>query len=149
MTINREEIRNDSIVREIDGKILIFAKEVAIQLHPQHTDRWTDQNTYQDVEGSLVAVDFNDWPNHNMYLEVVGKTDSGTGFWDLYNITDSGIVTGSEISTVSTTSVRLRSSALPKLTGTKTFKLRHKIVGGGGGDFVNSVMSRILFRADI
>lgn len=149
MTITREEIRDDSIVREIDGKILIFAKEVPIQLHPQHTDRWTSNSSYTDVEGSLVEINFNDWPNHTMYLEVVGFTDAGTGFWDLYNITDSGIVTSSEISTTSTSSVRVRSSALGKLTGTKTFKLRHKIVGGGGGDLVNSVMSRVLFRADI
>lgn len=152
MTISsRETIRQDSIIREIDGKALVFAKEVSIQLHPQHTDRWTDSATYVDVVGSLIEINFDDWPNHAMHLEVVGfigDTAADTAYWRLYNITDSAAVASSELTSTSATSERKRTSALAKLAGTKTFKLQHKSVGGVG-DFVNTVMSRIIFRADI
>ena len=152
MSVDTEEtVRGDSIARELNGKILIFAKEVPIQLHPQHTDRWTNSTSYVDVVGSLVEIDFNDWPNHTMYMEIVGfigDTHADTAYWQLYNTTDSVAVADSELNTTSATSTRLRTGALAKLTGTKRFKLQHKSVGGVG-DYTNSVMSRILFRADV
>lgn len=151
MTISiRALVRGDSIIREMGGKSLTYAKEVPFQGHPQWDNSWTTNSTYTDITGSLIELDFNDWPNHAMYLEMIGKTDMGTGYWRLYNITDSGAVSNSEISTTSTSAVRIRSSALPKLTQTKSFKIQHKIEGGDGtNDFVNSIMSKVIFRADI
>lgn len=141
----------DALTADDDQLILSpdfrFARETWLPLHPQWDNSWTTSTSYQAVSGSFAAVDFDDWQTHNIYLEVIGKVDGGTGFYHLYNITAAAIVANSEISTTSTTPVRLRSIALTKPTGINVFRLQHKLTGGGGGDFVNSVMSRIVFTA--
>lgn len=125
-----------------------FAKEVYLPLHPQWDNNWTAGSTYVDVEGSLAAINFDDWADHSWYFEMIGKVDGGTGYYRLYNITDGAEVDGSEITTTSTSFERIRSGSLTKPTGTKEFKIQHRQTGGGAGDLVNSAMSRSIFRID-
>lgn len=125
----------------------VFTREYAIQAHPQWTDSWTELATYQDVEGSFVEVTFSDFPDHEFYFEMVGKVDAGTGYWRLYNITDSEAVVGSEITSTSTIFERVRSSIITKPVGTKEFKIQHYLSGGDlATEFVNSGMSRVILR---
>ena len=115
-------------------------------MHPQWDNSWTASDTYVDVEGSINSIDFVDWLFHNWYFEMIGKTDGGTGSYKLVNTTLSADVTGSEITTTSTTIVRIRSGSMTKPTGVNTVKIQHKQTGGLGTDNVNSVMSRSVFR---
>lgn len=82
---------------------------------------------------------------------MVGFTDDGTGWWQLYNVTDGVVIAGSEISTTSTNSSApplITTGELTKPTGTKIIKIQHKQTGGGGSGLVNSVMSSHLFSFD-
>lgn len=126
-----------------------YVRETWLQMHPQWDNSWTNLNTYQDVSGALNSINFDDWPDHSWYFEMIGKTDAGTGYYQLYNVTTSSIVTGSEISTSSTVPIRLRSNSITKPSGTNVIKIQHKIVGGNGStEYVNSIMSRSVFRID-
>jgi len=115
---------------------------------PQWTDSWTTNSSFTDVTGSLFDVNFDDLTTGwNVYFDIVGKTDAGTGSWQLYNVDDSVVVGNSVISTTSTTPVNIRSSALTLPAGTKTLKVQHKIVGGNGTtQYVNSIMGKLVVR---
>jgi len=115
---------------------------------PQWDNSWTAANSYTDVIGSIFDVNFDDLKTGwNVYFDIVGKTDAGTGYWRLYNVDDSVVVGNSEISTSSTTPVNIRSGALVLPTGTKTLKVQHKIVGGDGStQYVNSIMGKLVVR---
>jgi hypothetical protein len=115
---------------------------------PQWTDSWTTSSSYTDVTGSIFDVNFDDLTaGWNVYFDIVGKTDAGTGYWQLYNADDSAIITGSEITTTSTSPVNMRSGALTLPSGTKTLKVQHKIVGGNGStQYVNSIMAKLVVR---
>lgn len=115
---------------------------------PQWTDSWTTNNTYTDVTGSIFDVNFDDLTTGwNVYFDLIGKTDAGTGYWQLYNADDSAVITGSELSSASTSPVNLRSGALTIPSGTKTLKVQHKIVGGDGStQYVNSIMAKLVVR---
>ena len=125
-----------------------FVKEVWLPMHPQWDNSWTQSDTYVDVTGALNTIDFADWPDHTWYFEMIGKTDDGTGSYQLYNNTTAAAVTGSEITTTSTSAVRIRSSACTKPTGANVIIIQHKQTGGGGTGYVNSIMSRSVFRID-
>lgn len=115
---------------------------------PQWTDSWTTNSAYTDVGGSIFDVNFDDLTTGwNVYFDVVGKTDAGTGYWQLYNADDSAAIAGSEISSSSTSAVNIRSGAITLPTGTKTLKVQHKIVGGNGTtEYVNSMMGKLVVR---
>lgn len=135
--------------KSIEERLLraVFTREYSIQGHPQWTDSWTVNSTYTNVEGSFIEITFSDFPDHEFYFEMIGKTDAGTGYWRLYNNTDSVAITESEITSTSTSFERIRSSAITKPSGTKEFIIQHKIVGGDGAtEYVNSGMSRIILR---
>jgi hypothetical protein len=124
----------------------VFTREVWLQGHPQWDSSWTNTSTYEAVIGSLNSITFTDFPDHEFYFEMVGFTDAGTGYWRLFNATDGVALEDSELSTTSTVPVRLRSAKIPKPSTTKSIIIEHKIVGGAGDDYVNSVMSRLVFR---
>jgi len=117
-------------------------------LIPQWTGSWTELDTYRDVTGSLFDVHWEDFATGwDVFFDMVGKTDAGTGYYQIYNTSDSGAITGSEITTTSTAVVDLRSSALTIPTALKTCKVQHKIVGGNGStEKVNSIMARLVVR---
>ena len=143
--ITQRDITSTAITARLLSSV--YTKEVWLPLHPQHTDRWTTNSTYTDVVGSINDINVDDFPDHDFHFEMVGFTDAGTGFWKLVNDTDSVDIGNSEITTTSTTSVRVRSVALPKPSGTKIIKIQHRIANGDGtSEFVNSVMSRGVFR---
>lgn len=126
-------------------------QEIRIPGHPQHTDRWTQSNTYEDVMGSVTEIDFDKYERLKWRFEMKGFVDGGTGFWKLVNVTDSVDISGSEISTTVTDANNpdlIVSGVLPKPTGVKRIKIQHKQTGGSGSDFVNSVMSTHLFSFD-
>ena len=129
------------------AKIAYIPKEIWLQGHPQWDNSWTNLGTYTNVAGSLNYVTFEDFPDHELYFEMIGKTDAGTGYWQLYNSTDGEAMANSEIYSSSTDPIRLRSGSIPKPEGAKTIIVQHKIVGGNGTtEYVNSIMSRIVFR---
>jgi hypothetical protein len=117
-------------------------------LMPQWDNSWTNLNSYADVTGSIFDVHWEDFATGwNVYFDMVGKTDAGTGYFQIYNTSDSAAITGSEVSTTSTNPVDLRSGALTIPTAVKTCKLQHKIVGGDGAtEYVNSIMAKIVVR---
>lgn len=124
----------------------VYTKEVHVQGHPQWDNSWTVNSTYTGVVGSGRIIDFDKYRDHEYYFELSGKTDAGTGYWQLLNETDNEVIAGSEISTTSTDIVTLRTGSLPKYSGQKQIAIQHKIVGGDGvTEFVNTVMSSHIF----
>ena len=119
-------------------------------LYPEYigSSNWTLLDTYQDVPQSLFSIDFDNFAGYNMYLETEGKTDAGTGYFQIYNVTDATALVGSECSTASTTTVLCTSGAITKPTGTKTLKVQYKIIGGNGiNQYVNAILSKIIVRS--
>jgi len=156
-----QSVSQEDLNRELINRIITLEKtveglrsnqnqvqEVRIQGHPQHTDRWTQNDSYTDVQGSIRQINFDKYKRFKWRFEMVGYVDGGTGTWQLYNVTDGAAIVGSEISTTSTSSALVVSGVLPKPTGTKVIKIQHKQTGGSAGDFVNSVMSNHLFSFD-
>ena len=109
--------------------------------------RWnfTDVDTYEDLIDYSCQIDFSDWADSSVYLEITGKTGAGTAYYQLYNSTDSEAVAGSEASTTSTTTTVFRSGAMTKPTGSKLCFLQYKIVGGSPA-FCDIYTSRIVMR---
>lgn len=113
----------------------------------QHGHIWSLSATYIDVSNSINYINFDDIANWTVYFEVVGFTDAGTSYFRLYNQTDGAEITGSEVSTTSTSGVRLRSGAITKPSGSKDIRVQYKIVGGNGTtQYVNAVMSKLIVR---
>lgn len=102
--------------------------------------------TYADIDGMLVDVDFDNWDDFDWYFDVVAKATSGETFVQIYNVDDTAIITGSEISTTNTSYNNIRSTKLTKLTGTKTLKIQIKNVGGGTS---NLSICRFVFRSPL
>jgi len=109
--------------------------------------RWnfTDVNTYEDLIDCSCQIDFSDWPDSSVYLEITGKTGAGTAYFQLYNSTDAEAIAGSEASTTSTSTTVFRSGAMTKPSGSKLCFLQYKIVGGGAA-FCDIYTSRVVMR---
>jgi hypothetical protein len=73
----------------------------------------------------------------NVYFEATMMTDAGTGYARLYNNTDGAEVANSEITTTSTSMVRVRSSALT-LTSGKEYTMQLK--GEGNTTYITSAV---------
>lgn len=116
-----------------------------VQMQTNSEQRFTDQSTYQAYNDCQIQVDFSDWVDHSMFFECVMKTGAGTGYMKLYNLTDTADLSGSEISTTSTSTVSVRSSAITKLTGVKDFREEQKITGGGAA-FTDVYIGRVIMR---
>jgi hypothetical protein len=66
-----------------------------------------------------------------IYLEIVWSVSAGaTGYVNLYNVTDAGVVTDSELTTTSTSIVSSRTGAL-SLTDLKEYSFQEKVSAGG------------------
>lgn len=109
--------------------------------------RWnyTDQTVYQSLLDCACQIDFDDWPDSSVYLEITGKTGAGTGYFQLYNGTDGSAIAGSEATTTSTTTTVFRSGAMTKPSGSKLCYLQYKIVGGAGA-YCDIYTSRVVMR---
>ena len=152
-TDNKVEFGDNAWVNYSDGSASFSSVtapegvgEYWLQVSPQW--QYANNTAYVDVDGSLVQVNFDDLSNKTVYFEVTGKTDAGTGTYQLYNITDAAAFAGSELSTASTSAVLMRSSALTIPTGTKSVKVQYKCVGGDGStEYVNCIVAKLIVRS--
>jgi hypothetical protein len=104
--------------------------------------------SYTNLNGSYTVINFDDWKGRDWYFESTIFTDSGTGYVQLYNVTDGAAVAGTEFTTTAVGEANAeyyRSAALTKPTGTKVFRVQVKKVGGGA-DSVNAMKSSMVFR---
>jgi hypothetical protein len=116
-------------------------------LIPQWQNSWTVAGAYEDVAGSLFYIDFSNFSGWNFKFEMMGKTDAGTGYYHIYDITNTAVITGSEITTTSTTEERIVSGNLTVPSGAAELKIQHKIVGGDEAtEFVNSQIAKLIIE---
>ena len=109
--------------------------------------RYSDSATYEALSDCQCRVDFDDWPDSSVYLEVTGKTGADTGYFRLYDVTNAGAVAGSEISTTSTSVVVLRSGAITKPSGQAQMRLEFKVTPGNPGViYLDSYSCRVVMR---
>lgn len=104
--------------------------------------------SYTNLNGSYTVINFDDWDGRDWYFESTIFTDSGTGYVQLYNVTDGAAVAGTEFTTTAVGEANAeyyRSAALTKPTGIKAFRVQVKKVGGGA-DSVNAMKSGMVFR---
>lgn len=74
---------------------------------------------------TYAQIDVSKYSGGTYYFEIVMKTSAATAYSELYNKTAGAAVSGSEVTTTSTSNTRLRSSALT-LTGSDTYTDRYK-----------------------
>lgn len=116
-------------------------------IHTSGGNTFTNVAPYVDIADFLTKIDFSDWDDMEWYFEATFKAGTGTAHVCLRNVTDGGTVTNSGISTTSTSYVSVRSSAMTKLTGTKTFVVQYgHTPSGGGSDYINLTICRHIFR---
>lgn len=86
-------------------------------------------STFGSVTRSLNPSDFGGSPN--IYLEVHMKTSASTGYARLYNVTDASEVANTEVSTASTSTVRVRNGTAGALaSGDKVYRVEFGAVTG-------------------
>ena len=135
---------------QLRGDQVTARKESYSTLSIEHN--WTASDSYEDMKGCLFALDGDDLTNQNVYFEcvMVNEAASRTAYAQIYNITDSGVVTGSEItSTANPVSAieRVRSSALTIPSGVKEYKLQRKMSQAGGeGDNAHYYVARLVIE---
>ncbi len=86
------------------------------------------------IDGSVLAAN-----NLVAYFEAFfrGGNASNPVYCDLYNLTDAGIVSGSELTVTSATPLRVRSSALSLPAATKEYYARNKAPDAGTPIYTN------------
>lgn len=118
-----------------------------VQMQMSSTHRWTNTAPYEVLNDFKVTVDFSDWPDHSWFYEVVMKAGTGTAYSRLYNVTDGAAVSGSVITTTQTSPTQLRSSAITKPSGVKTFRSEYgHDPSGGPADYVDLYLARMVMR---
>lgn len=120
--------------------MIIFEKHIPISIgtSPGLFTISTASGTYVDVTNfSLVKIDTSQYDNGSFYYEAVFKASAGTAACQLYDNTGAAAVASSEITTTSTSPVRVRSGALT-LTSGDDFKDQFKCSGGNTNTFYGS-----------
>lgn len=84
-------------------------------------------------------IDVADYNGATYYFEANFKTSAGTAYVSLHD-TAGNVISGSEVTTTSTSEIRVRSSAI-SLTGTNTYTVRIKVTSG---DTITYYASRII-----
>lgn len=116
-------------------------------IHTSGGNTFANVAPYVSIDDFLTKVDFSDWTDMEWYFEASFKAGTGTAYVRLYNATDAAAVASSEVTTTSTSYVSVRSSALTKPTGTKTFVVQYgHNPSGGGSDYINLTICRHIFR---
>jgi len=116
-------------------------------IHTSGGNTFTNVAPYAQIDDFLTKIDFSDWDDMEWYFEATFKAGTGTAHVGLYNVTDAASVTGSGISTTSTSYVSVRSAVLTKFSGVKTLRVMYgHVPSGGGGDYINLTICRHIFR---
>lgn len=92
----------------------------------------TNTAEFQSFAGIQRQLNPDDFGGTTFYLEVHGKTSSGASPMtaQLYNVTDSVYISGSSVSTSSTSKVRIRGTGFSLVAGNKIYEVRY---GGNPG----------------
>jgi hypothetical protein len=77
----------------------------------------------ETTDPAYVYFDSSLYPNSTIYFEALMKTSAGTAYAQLYD-TAGNPVSGSEVTTTSTSATRVRSSAITLSTGTYTVRIK-------------------------
>lgn len=116
-------------------------------IHTSGGNTFTNVAPYVSIDDFLRKIDFSDWEDMEWYFEASFKAGTGTAYVRLRNLTDGAAVSGSVITTTSTSYTQVRSSAITKPTGTKTFVVQYgHDPSGGGSDFINLTIATHIFR---
>lgn len=116
-------------------------------IHTGGGNTFTNEAPHVAIDDWVRKIDFSDWEDMEWYFEASFKAGTGTASVQLYSLTDSAVVTGSTITTTSTSYVGVRSSSLTKPSGIKSFVVRYgHTPSGGGGDFINLTIATHIFR---
>jgi len=116
-------------------------------IHTSGGNTFTNVAPYVSIADFLRKIDFSDWEDMEWYFEASFKAGTGTAYVRLYNQTDGAAVSGSVLTTTSTSYTQVRSSAITKPSGTKTFVVQYgHDPSGGGGDFINLTIATHIFR---
>lgn len=132
----------------VGGDSINTNAEVFSHLSIEHF--WTESATYEDRTGCRFALDGDNFDNQNVYYECVMANEQGsrTAYTRIYNITDSGALADSEITTEVqplTSLTRVRSDALTIPSGLKEYKVQIKMnTAGGEGDNAHFYAARLV-----
>ncbi len=119
-------------------------------IHTSGGNTFTNVAPHVAINDFLTKVDFGDWSDMDWFFEASFKAGTGTASVQLYSITDAAVVNNSTVTTTSTSYVSVRSSALSKPTGVKTFVVRFgHTPSGGAGDYINLTIARHIFRRPV
>lgn len=98
--------------------------------------------TYTAYKSLRREIDPSDWDGTvTAYLEVHGYPNGGTFKARLYNVTDAAAVTGSDVTSTTTSPTRLRSSSFSFASGTKVYEVQY---GGDPGNEYHNVDATLI-----
>jgi hypothetical protein len=145
----------ESLVRQLNDQNRLISNSFAAFKNESviSTSEWFGAYKRVDAWVTLpyqTTINFDDWEYHTWYWENVIFTDAGTGYVQLFNVTDNEVVPGTEYTTTTVGEENAeynRTGPLEKYKGTKVFKVQLRISGGNGtSEYVNCMMSRMVFR---
>ena len=125
-----EQTITSEVLTNIESAI---PKETIINLHSSQA--WANNvvGAPASIPETTINLTGTEYANCDVFFEVVLKIDSGyTGYADLYDLSAPGIVTGSQLSTVSTSPVILRTSAISLASTTNAHIVRYWSSDAGG-----------------
>jgi len=119
--------------------------------------QWTENNAYTNINSTEFKVDGDDFSLMKVYFHALGcvETAGRTGYYRIYNVTDTEALADSEVTTGNVSSEGagwvnaelMTSSALTFPSGEKKYRLQfYQDIGGGGGDSVQFFKGEILFK---
>lgn len=133
------EFNPDTGILTINGDVVNTNAEVFSHLSIEHF--WTASATYIDRVGCRFALDGDNFGNQNVYFECVMANEQAgrIAYARIYNITDAGVLAGSEITTnvnPLTSLARIRSTDLTLPSELKEYKLQIRMnqTGGAGNN---------------
>jgi len=117
--------------------------------------QWTTSDTFEDIPGSLFRLNGTSFVLSSVYFEVNGCVEVAgrTGYFQIYNVTDSTVVANSTVSATAVSSEAnkwntgqiVRSGTLAIAGGVKTYKLQFKQdTAGGEGTSVQIFSGRMV-----
>jgi len=132
----------------INGDPINTNAEIFSHLSVEHF--WTGSGTYIDRTGTYFKIDGDNFQNQTVKFETVMAVEQSgrTAYTRIYNITDSNVLTGSEITSTRvgvSNPEAIRSGTLTFPSGEKQYKLQIKqSPAGNGGDNAHFYAARLV-----
>jgi len=147
-----------NLLIRVGANIFLRLGEFAYAVDPGER-QWTPNTAWTNISATQFKVNGDSFKFTKVYFEVLGCVETGgrTGYYRIYNVTDSEALADSEVSTTAVSNVGeawinaeiMRSGALTIPSGEKEYRLQfHQNVAGNGGDTTQFFKGGLYYAQD-